>query len=172
MKLPLDLYGTDAQAALGVWVLLEATIAPPQLAPFADPNPRAKARSGRLSSPNASHTDIHRPLMRLLGLFQYCTHDVIYSIYMYRAVKRVYWYVNNHCSTMYFLASKDISEFSGTWRDTGRCGLGACRHSLRGLGKRGAKTRENVAKPWIRHRSTTYVRHAIGINHWDLQIVR
>ena len=56
MKLPLDLYGTDEQAALGAWVLLEANIAPPQLAPAADPNPRAMSTSGRLLSANVRHT--------------------------------------------------------------------------------------------------------------------
>ena len=41
MKLPLELYGTDEQAALGAWVLLEANNAPLQDAPVADPTPRA-----------------------------------------------------------------------------------------------------------------------------------
>ena len=48
MKLPLELYGTDEQAAVGAWVLLEANIAPLQDAPVADPTPRAMSRSGRL----------------------------------------------------------------------------------------------------------------------------
>ena len=37
MKLPLELYGTDEQAAQGAWVLLAAKIAPLQDAPVADP---------------------------------------------------------------------------------------------------------------------------------------
>ena len=41
MKLPLELHGTNEQAALGVWVLLEANIAPLQDAPVANPTPRA-----------------------------------------------------------------------------------------------------------------------------------
>ena len=55
MKLPLGLYGTDEQAALGAWVLVEANIAPLQDAPVADPTPLAMSRSGRLSSPNVRH---------------------------------------------------------------------------------------------------------------------
>ena len=58
MKLPLELYGTDEQAAPGAWVLLEANIAPLQDAPVADPTPLAVSRSGRLLSPNVCHTDI------------------------------------------------------------------------------------------------------------------
>ena len=45
MKLPLELYGTDEQAALGAWVLLEANITPLQDAPAADPTLRAMSRS-------------------------------------------------------------------------------------------------------------------------------
>ena len=41
VKLPLELYGTDEQAAFGAWVLLEANIAPLQDAPVVDPTPRA-----------------------------------------------------------------------------------------------------------------------------------
>ena len=37
MELPLKLYDTDEQAALGVWVLLEENSAPLQHAPVADP---------------------------------------------------------------------------------------------------------------------------------------
>ena len=49
MKLLLDLYVADEQAAFfAAWVLLEANIAPPQLAPFADPNSRVVGRSGRV----------------------------------------------------------------------------------------------------------------------------
>ena len=51
MKLPLDLYGTDEQAALGAWVLLEANIAPIQDAPVADPTPHAMSRSGEAIIP-------------------------------------------------------------------------------------------------------------------------
>ena len=58
MKLPLELYGTYEQAALGAWVLLEANIAPIQDAPVADPTPRAMNRSRRLLSRNVRHTDI------------------------------------------------------------------------------------------------------------------
>ena len=58
MKLPLELYGTDEQAAFGAWVLLEANIAPLQDAPVVDPTPRAMNRSRRLLSRNAHHTDI------------------------------------------------------------------------------------------------------------------
>ena len=56
MTLPLELYGTDEQVALGAWVLLEANIAPLQDAPVADPTPLAISRSGRLLSPNVRHT--------------------------------------------------------------------------------------------------------------------
>ena len=57
MKLPLELHGTDEQAALGSWVLLAADIAPLQDAPVADPTPRAVSRSGKLSlSPSVCHT--------------------------------------------------------------------------------------------------------------------
>ena len=58
MKLPLELYGRDKQAALRAWVLLEANIAPLQDAPDADPTPLAISRSGRLLSPNVRHPDI------------------------------------------------------------------------------------------------------------------
>ena len=58
MKLPLELYGTDEQAAVGAWVLLEANTAPLQDAPVADPTPLAMSRSGRLLSPNVRHTNV------------------------------------------------------------------------------------------------------------------
>ena len=58
MKLPLELYVTHEQAALGAWVLLEANIAPLQDAPVADPTQLAMSRSGRLLSPNVRHTHI------------------------------------------------------------------------------------------------------------------
>ena len=58
MKLPLELYGTDEQAALGALVLLEGNIAPLQDAPVADPTLRAMSRSGKLLSPNVRRTDI------------------------------------------------------------------------------------------------------------------
>ena len=65
MKLPLELYGTDEQAALGACVLLEASVAPLQYAPVADPTPLAMSGSGRLLLPNVRHTDIV-PCMCLL----------------------------------------------------------------------------------------------------------
>ena len=58
MRLPLELYGTDEQAALGKWELLEANIAPLQDTPFADLTQRAMSRSGRLLSPNVRRTDV------------------------------------------------------------------------------------------------------------------
>ena len=58
MKLAPKLYATDEQAVLGVWVLLEANIAPLQDAPVADPTPLAMSSSGRLLSPDVRHTDI------------------------------------------------------------------------------------------------------------------
>ena len=58
MKLPLELYGTDDQAALDAWVLLEANIAPLQDAPVADPTPLAMSTSGRLLSPKTRRTHI------------------------------------------------------------------------------------------------------------------
>ena len=59
MKLPLEFYGgTDEQAAMGAWVLLQANIAPLQDAPVADPTPPAMSGSGRLLSPKVRHTDI------------------------------------------------------------------------------------------------------------------
>ena len=59
MKLPLEFYGTDEQAALGPWVRLEANISPLQDAPVvADPTPRAMNSSVRLLSRNIGHTDI------------------------------------------------------------------------------------------------------------------
>ena len=58
MMLPLELYGTDEEAALGAWVLLEANIASLQDAPVADPTPRAMNRSRRLLSRNVRHIDI------------------------------------------------------------------------------------------------------------------
>ena len=45
IKLPVELYGTDEQAALGTWVLLEANIAPLQDAHVADQTLRAMSRS-------------------------------------------------------------------------------------------------------------------------------
>ena len=58
MKLQLELYGTDKQAALGAWVLPEANIARLQGAPVADPTPVPMSRSGRLVSPNVRLTEI------------------------------------------------------------------------------------------------------------------
>ena len=58
MKLPLGLYGTDGQAAIGAWVLLEANIAPLQDTPVADPTPRARNRSRGVLSRSVRHTDI------------------------------------------------------------------------------------------------------------------
>ena len=58
MKLPLELYGTDGQAAGGAWVLLEANIVPLQDAPVADPTPRAMNRPRGLLSRNVRHTDL------------------------------------------------------------------------------------------------------------------
>ena len=60
VKLPLELYGTDEQGALGALVMLEVNIAPLQDAPVADPTLRAMKRSRRLLSPelNVRHTDI------------------------------------------------------------------------------------------------------------------
>ena len=67
INLTLDSYGTDEQAALGAWVLLEANIALPQLAPVADPDPRAMmSRSGRLRSIPQCSPYRHCQLMRLL----------------------------------------------------------------------------------------------------------
>ena len=45
MKLPLELYGTDEQAALGALVLLEENIAPLQDTPVADLTLRSMSRS-------------------------------------------------------------------------------------------------------------------------------
>ena len=58
MKLALELHGTDKQAAIGAWVLLQANIVPLQDARVADPTPLAMSRSGRLLSPSVRHTDI------------------------------------------------------------------------------------------------------------------
>ena len=58
MKFPLELYGTDEQAALGAWVLTEANIAPLQHAPVMDLTPRTMIWSGKLKSPNVRHTEI------------------------------------------------------------------------------------------------------------------
>ena len=57
MKLPLDLYGTQDQAGIGAWVLLEAVIAPPRNSPVVDPTPSAMSRSPRLLSLNVRHVD-------------------------------------------------------------------------------------------------------------------
>ena len=55
MSLPLDLYSTDEQPAPGAWVPLDGNIAPPQLAPAADPNPRVmKERVGESTIPLSS----------------------------------------------------------------------------------------------------------------------
>ena len=45
MKLPLELYGTDEQAALGALVLLEENFAPLQDTPVADLTLRSMSRS-------------------------------------------------------------------------------------------------------------------------------
>ena len=60
MKLPLELYGTDEQGALGAFVMLEVNVTPLQDDPVADPTPRAMNRSRRLLFPelNVRHTDI------------------------------------------------------------------------------------------------------------------
>ena len=58
MTLPLELCGTDEQAAVGAWVLLEANNAPIQDAPVADPTRRAINRSRGLLSSNVRHTDV------------------------------------------------------------------------------------------------------------------
>ena len=60
VKLPLELYGTDEQGALGAFVMLEVNVTPLQDDPVADPTPRAMNRSRRLLFPelNVRHTDI------------------------------------------------------------------------------------------------------------------
>ena len=95
MKLPLDLYVADEQAALGAWVLLEANIALPQLGPFADPNSRVAGRSGRVgeaiysqSSPYC--TDIIPS--RVCRLFRCIVHIIGY---VYRRLLYRYWRVSS-----------------------------------------------------------------------------
>lgn len=82
MNLPLELYGTDEQAALGAWVLLlpEANVAPYETVSVASPTPRTMSRDREgdliLSSPNVHqimpyHADICAST-RLLFFFRYC----------------------------------------------------------------------------------------------------
>ena len=81
MKLPLELYGTDEQAALGAWVLLEVNIAPLQDAPVADPTPRAMNRSRSPLSCNVRHTDIVSSCV--CCFFRYCGHDTLWTAVQY-----------------------------------------------------------------------------------------
>ena len=78
MKSPLELYGTDDQAALGAWVLLVANIAPLRDPPAVDPTPLTMSRSGRPLSPNVRYR--HCALMCLLFVRYYCRHDTLYTL--------------------------------------------------------------------------------------------
>ena len=119
MKSPLELYGTDEQAALGAWVLLVANIAPLRDPPVADSTPLAMSRSGKLLSPMSAI-----PTLCLdVSVFRYyCRHYTLYTL------STAYtWYVQCRSTTWYLVCimeSRGYLNSVATRRYTGRCGSG------------------------------------------------
>ena len=140
MKLALELHGTDKQAAIGAWVLLQANIVPLQDARVADPTPLAMSRSGRLLSPSVRHTDI-------VPVVFFCTAvDMIhYMPYLYITVVYMYGSAILYCTSLlvsyvYLLivpvahyGEQALIEFSGNAEEHGtvRIGLMACMNEVR-----------------------------------------
>ena len=89
MMLPLELYGTDEQAARGARALLEANIAPLQDGPVADPTLRAmNSRGGYYPAMFAIPT-----LCPHVSVVCFGTVDMIHHTQQFSTVLYLYWYI-------------------------------------------------------------------------------